>query len=153
MNIKDIVGEKIAVHCNSRTNAQNFLKACYNTGIKWRDGSEILYEGRDYWYTFESSTCYEISVNGVSFSDVGDIVKENYQIIEFEELDWEESIMGYKERREYRGYIMEKGRPAFNAMVCWIGEYIYPDKKPTLYAKTVTELKEKINQQYEEDNA
>lgn len=50
------------------------------------------------------------------------------------------------EYRYYKSIRMYKGYPAFNAIPCWIGEVYKNGKYTNLYARTMKELKAKIDE-------
>lgn len=85
MKFKDIIGKRIAVHCDTKEKANKFLQECEN--MKWlRNGS---------WYSeYRNGICYTIKDDGKSHgvfcSNVGFYTNEHYTIIEFDDIVFED---------------------------------------------------------------
>lgn len=86
MNIKDIIGKRIAVNCKTEEEAKKFIKMAYENDCRWyfndRDVNTICYA------CYRESTCYRIEGNGVLYMCHSRYYYNNYyRIIAFDELD------------------------------------------------------------------
>lgn len=95
---------EIAVHCNTRDKARNFLELCTKKEIGWTSGSDINLNELKYMY--DDKTCYVFKKLGISYSNLQYLTKINeYEIIEWEiknkmDYDREYNIMEVMEFEE-----------------------------------------------------
>ena len=75
---------KIAVNCRTEDSANEFLKYCYNKGLKWGSGASLL--ELNYWHNYESKMCYSYH-NGMTKENIDYYQGEEYIITEFNGLD------------------------------------------------------------------
>ena len=87
MTIKDIVGQKIAIHCSTETKALTFLKACDCQGITWAYGRSIDTDCCGHYANNGNKTCYHITSEHLWYDNMYYYTRRGFQIIEFDDLD------------------------------------------------------------------
>ncbi len=81
--------EKIAVHTPTEKQATILLKALDKRGDVWTSGDRLAYE--TYYKDYKENTCYDFGLNKkVSASPLEWYQENNYTIIEFDNIDFEE---------------------------------------------------------------
>lgn len=87
MDIKQrLSSKKIAVHCETESQAIGFMKWCRENEIKWA-GKEECEDISSEWGKFEASTCYDlIDSECLKFGRVYSYINNNFQIIKYSEL-------------------------------------------------------------------
>lgn len=85
MNIKDVIGKKIAIHCKYDGEATKLLQECREMKIKWNQINEYP-SWRNNWEFHRAQTCYTLVNNNIMFGSIGSFQHKGYQIIEFEDL-------------------------------------------------------------------
>lgn len=86
--IERLKENKIAVQCKTEEQAIGLLQIFKDNNIKWPyDGNiEIEY---NYWSSYGKGTCYDIDGGFLEYGEISDYV-EDYEIIQFEDLNLEE---------------------------------------------------------------
>lgn len=88
MNIKDIIGKNIAVHCDFEEKAVKFLQECEKRGFRWFSGDKpTCYTN---WDLHKSHTCYAVSDDGIIYSCVEYCINNRYKIIEYDDILFED---------------------------------------------------------------
>lgn len=83
MNINDIIGKNIVVHCDTEEKANKFLQECEKRGFKWINGDNPMCYTN--WSVFESDTCYAVADDGISYERVEYFTNNRYKIIEYDD--------------------------------------------------------------------
>lgn len=83
MDVKSLVGKKIAVHCDTEEKARSFLKECKKKKIKWADGNKLT--SQSYWEAYKKDTCYKIENYGVCFFKIDLCGISGCEILEYKE--------------------------------------------------------------------
>lgn len=83
MNIKSLIGKKIAVHCDTEEKAKAFLKECEKAGVEWCSGYKPTIHTN--WQSYGADTCYDFWVNNdkLGFARINWFKSKNYEIIEY----------------------------------------------------------------------
>jgi hypothetical protein len=78
---KRFENRNIAINCDTRAKADNFLKECKEHGFVWNDGSKInLYAN---WDCYKEKTIYGLGLTGITFGTTWSF--ENTKVIKYEE--------------------------------------------------------------------
>lgn len=87
MNIKNIIGKRIAVHCDTEEKANAFLQKCEKLGILWCSGEKAT--NRNNWQEYKEQTYYEITFGDIAYGCLEDFSQNNYgfEIIDFSKLE------------------------------------------------------------------
>ena len=82
MEIKDLINDNVAFHCDTKEKAVEFLHKAHALGYMWR----YIDEDSNCYNTYGCDTCYKLSANGkiISFSELNYFKKSNHTIIEYE---------------------------------------------------------------------
>lgn len=78
---------KIAVHCKTEEEANDFCKKMNEHGLKWALGASYLDE--NHWNTYKEDTCY---INGM-YSDKNFYSRNGYEILEWSDFMFKKSLM------------------------------------------------------------
>lgn len=106
--------EKIAVNCQTEDEATDFIKQCYENGLKWYKSD--IFETN--YYEYQTNTCYNYNSNGdLAYGDNRLYKNSNYTIIPYSEINKsikEEIKMDFNYRGkvfndpvEYANYILK----------------------------------------------
>ena len=94
ININDVIGKKIAIHCKSSGETIKLLQECREMKIKWAGINEYP----SWWTNWENfygvKTCYTLVNNSIMFGNIDSFRGEEYPIIEFEELLFQTKLKG-----------------------------------------------------------
>jgi len=83
MDIKDLIGKKIAVRCETEEQSNKFLIMCRNAGIRWSGfGSEVTIPHTQW----NSETAYKISDGCLNFASYPFYERAEFEIISADEL-------------------------------------------------------------------
>ena len=74
--------EKIAVNCQTREEAEKFVKWCFDNGIKWFRGDENML----HWIDYCSNTCYDYENGYLKYYCVSGLEYYNYTIITYKDF-------------------------------------------------------------------
>lgn len=88
MKLKDLKENKIAVQCKTEEQAIGLLQIFKDNNIKWLHDENIEIEC-NYWSSHGKETCYDIDGGFLEYGEISDYV-EDYEIIQFEDLNLEE---------------------------------------------------------------
>lgn len=82
MEIKDLINDNVAFHCDTKEKASEFINKAHALGYMWR----YIDEDSNCYNTYGCDTCYKLSANGkiISFSELNYFKKSNHTIIEYE---------------------------------------------------------------------
>ena len=83
--------DKLAIHCDTEAKAMKLLKAFDKAGYRWAAGDSYI-EGTN-WDVYRKKTCYS---NDGYFGNAGYFIKyskDHYTIIEFDEIELEDSSL------------------------------------------------------------
>lgn len=106
MNIEDIVGKKIAVHCKTEAQARRFVKMAYENGYMWTGGNP----DDTHYHAFGKDTCYYLDkaknndncTNLLTFSNMSWSKKHCCKIIPFSEIASEKVCFNVEIKRKKR---------------------------------------------------
>jgi len=59
--IKDLKGQKIAIHCPTEQEADELMKILYENGYTWADGKNIYAHTNNRWRVNKQETCYSLN--------------------------------------------------------------------------------------------
>ena len=117
--------EKIAIYCETKEEAKEFVKWCYANGFRWDDQPE--YVSRLGWYgspedktffdEYENETCYIFNFNGdkkLGYSSKQFYEEEGCEIIKYKDFMKEEKKMTRLE------YVVSKGLNDESNTLCYI---------------------------------
>ena len=79
--------DKIAVHCSTEEQANDFCKQMHKHGLKWRDGQSYLKLTE--WKVYKEGTTYE---RDGSFANLGYYKNNNYTILEWSDYEKENNM-------------------------------------------------------------
>ena len=84
--LKKFKTEKIAVNCETKKEAKQFLKWCYNNKVKWIDDSFLI--KNTHWEIYKNKTCYVCSYKfyGIIEESKNYLKNNNYTIVKFSDL-------------------------------------------------------------------
>lgn len=89
MTIKEFFesGKNLAIHCDTEEKAGKLLEAFDKVGYKWRTGYSY-YADLTCWDMYKKDTCYS---NGGGYGEIDWYKSKKYQILEFEEVEFEDA--------------------------------------------------------------
>ena len=71
-----------AVHCDTEEKANEFLALADSVGYKWSSGKSLI--EKNGWETYEEETCYDLTNDGLMYSNTNFFNRYNDQIIEYQ---------------------------------------------------------------------
>lgn len=85
IDLKPIIGKRIAISCPTKEDAIEFSKVCKDNGLKWASGDEIIDNIK--YDKYGENTCYEIDEAGIYYSPKSFFASQGYNIIV-----WKDSV-------------------------------------------------------------
>ena len=79
IDLKPIIGKRIAISCPTKEDAIEFSKVCKANGLKWSSGDEIIDNIK--YDKYGEYTCYEIDEVGIYYSPKSYYKSQEYDII------------------------------------------------------------------------
>lgn len=80
MEIKDLINDNVAFHCNTEEKAKEFVRKAYALGYVWCDGSV----NDTHYSNYRNNSCYHLNMKRITYSEFGYFERYNYTIIEYE---------------------------------------------------------------------
>lgn len=76
----------VGYHCSTEQSAKEFIKECYNKGIRWQyANSNGLTDKDTCWEIYKENTCYVVEINVVGYTYVDYLKKYDMKIVEYVE--------------------------------------------------------------------
>lgn len=75
---------KLAVHCDTKEKADNFLKMCHEQGLRWSSGAMLL--NCTWWCAYKKYTCYVCDFCGVYYTGLDEAEECGYEIVEWSHM-------------------------------------------------------------------
>ena len=79
---ESLYGNNVAIHCDTEEKANEFLALADSFGYKWVNKRELINYSQ--WEIYKEKTCYEVTKQGLMFSDKNYFKVNGYQFIEYQ---------------------------------------------------------------------
>lgn len=98
-SIDEIIGKKVAIHCDTEEKANEFLKKLDDVGVTWNDGGRTIDYNR--YEVHEEDTCYDLKYgkNELSYCNKGFYLSEGDRVYEY--------TLSENAKRDYRAWDLE----------------------------------------------